>query len=61
MSTHYRLLKKVPASDLFDGRLEEFGVREHVVPKRRPERVDCLLTVATTCGFTLMMTALSAA
>jgi hypothetical protein len=30
MSTDFRLLKKVPACDLFDGRLEEFGVREHV-------------------------------
>jgi hypothetical protein len=42
MSTDYRLLKKVPGSngplakvpacDLFDGRLEEFGVREHDWP-----------------------------
>jgi hypothetical protein len=30
MSTDYRLLGKVPACDLFDGHLEEFGVREHV-------------------------------
>lgn len=29
MSTNYRLLKAVPACDLFDGRLEEFGIREH--------------------------------
>ena len=28
MSTDYRLLRKVPACVLFDGRLEEFGVRE---------------------------------
>ena len=27
---HYRLMKNVPACDLFDGRLAEFGVREHV-------------------------------
>jgi len=32
MSTDYHLLKKVPACDLFDGRLEGFGVREHVKP-----------------------------
>ena len=32
MSTHYCLLKKVPACDLFDGRLKEFGVGEHVHP-----------------------------
>jgi hypothetical protein len=30
MSTDYRLLRKVSACDMFDGRLEEFGVREHV-------------------------------
>ena len=30
MSTDYCLLKKVPACDLFDGRLEQFGVRESV-------------------------------
>ena len=29
MSTDYALLKKVSACDLFDGRLEELGVREH--------------------------------
>ena len=33
MSTDYRLLKPVSACDLFDGRLEEFGVREIVPPK----------------------------
>jgi hypothetical protein len=33
MSTDYRLLREVPACDLFDGRLEEFGVREHVTPE----------------------------
>ena len=30
MSTDYRPLKKVRACELFDGRLEAFGVREHV-------------------------------
>jgi hypothetical protein len=29
ISTEYRLLKSVLASDLFDGRLEKFGVQEH--------------------------------
>jgi len=29
MSTDYRILKTVLAADLFDGRLEEYGVREH--------------------------------
>ena len=38
MSTDYRLLKKVPACDLFDGRLEEFGVREHVKPEATTEK-----------------------
>jgi hypothetical protein len=32
MSTDYSPLKKVRACDLFDGRLDEFGVREHVKP-----------------------------
>ena len=32
MSTDYRPLKKVSARDLFDGRLEAFGVREHLEP-----------------------------
>ena len=38
MSTDYRLLRKVPACDLFDGRLEEFGVREHVKPEATTEK-----------------------
>jgi hypothetical protein len=38
MSTDYRLLKKVAACDLFDGRLEEFGVREHVTPEATTEK-----------------------
>src|SRR5262245_2563674 len=37
MSTYYRLPKKVPACDLFDGRLEEFGIREHVKPEATTE------------------------
>jgi hypothetical protein len=31
MSTDYALLRKVSARDLFDGRLETFGVREEIV------------------------------
>src|SRR6476646_9503617 len=38
MSTDYCLLKKVPACDLFDGRLEGFGVREHVKPDATTEK-----------------------
>jgi hypothetical protein len=37
MSTHYRLLRNIPACDIFDGRLEEFGVREHVAPEATTE------------------------
>ena len=37
MSTDYRLLRKASACDLFDGRLEEFGVREHVKPEATTE------------------------
>ena len=42
MSTDYRLLRKVPACDLFDGRLEEFGVREHVKPEATTEKIRLL-------------------
>ena len=42
MSTDYCLLKKVPGCDLFDGRLEGFGVREHVGPDETTERQRCL-------------------
>jgi len=42
MSTDYALLKKIPACDLFDGRLEEFGVREHVKPDETTEKSRCL-------------------
>ena len=30
MSTYYAPLNKIRAGDLFDGRLEKFGVREHI-------------------------------
>jgi hypothetical protein len=42
MSTDYRLLEKVPASDLFDGRLERFHVREHVKADETTETNRCL-------------------
>ena len=61
MSTDYCLLKKVPACDLFDGRLEGFGVREHVKPDATTEKSRLLTVVAIICGFILVMTALSAA
>ncbi|MGB9271840.1 MAG: hypothetical protein WCB74_21865, partial [Pseudolabrys sp.] len=39
MSTDYRLIRiNVPACDLFDDRLEEFGVREHVMPEETTEK-----------------------
>jgi hypothetical protein len=42
MSTRYRPLKKIAASQLFDGRLEEFGIREHVQPGETTETITCL-------------------
>jgi hypothetical protein len=48
MSTDFRLLKRILASDLLDGRLEAFGVRERValdhesVLARTPETYRCL-------------------
>jgi hypothetical protein len=41
MSTSYCLLKKVRACELFDGRLEAFGIREHVNDETT-ERRRCL-------------------
>src|SRR6516162_142624 len=42
MSTDYRLLRKVRSCDLFDGRLEEFGVGEHVKPDETTKKSRCL-------------------
>ena len=42
MSTEFRLLQTVRACDLFDGRLEEFGVREHVKPDQTTKKTRCL-------------------
>ena len=36
MSTDFRMMKKISASDFFDGRLEKFGVRKLLGP--RPEK-----------------------
>jgi hypothetical protein len=43
MSTSYCPRKKVPACNLFDGRLAAFGVREHVEPDETTERRRCLI------------------
>jgi hypothetical protein len=37
MSTDYRLIAEVSACEVFDGRLEEFGVREHIMPDTTTE------------------------
>src|SRR6516165_7790930 len=42
MSTDFVSLKKIAARDLFDGRLEEFGVLEHVKPDETTETKRCL-------------------
>ncbi len=41
MSTNYYFVKKIPAGDFFDGRLEKFGVREHHA-KDTTEQWKCL-------------------
>ena len=42
MSTHFRLSEKVTAFAVFDGRLEKFGVREHVKPDETTAQRRCL-------------------
>ena len=42
MSTYYSLIKKIPGDDVFDGRLEEFGIREHIVPGQTTNTYRCL-------------------
>lgn len=42
MSTGYRTLKKVNAQELFDGRLEPYGVREQIVPDSTTTGKRCL-------------------
>ena len=43
MSTDFRLLKRVLADELFDGRLEEFGVHEHMEPGSTTKTTRCLI------------------
>jgi hypothetical protein len=42
MSTDFCLLNRVRASDLFDGRLTNFGIREHIVPDATTASNRCL-------------------
>lgn len=42
MSTEYKSLKEIPFSELFDGRLERFGVREHIKDGKTDDRRRCL-------------------
>jgi hypothetical protein len=42
MSTDYRTLKKVSAQELFDGCLEEYGVREHINADTTTNNWRCL-------------------
>jgi hypothetical protein len=42
MSTYWSLFKKIPDCDVFDGRLEEFGIREHIVPDKTTDTYRCL-------------------
>ena len=42
MSISFHLLNEVASSDLFDGRLERFGVREHLKPDETSEMWRCL-------------------
>jgi len=42
MSTYYSLIKKIPGDDVFDGRLEEFGIREHIEPGQTTNTYRCL-------------------
>jgi hypothetical protein len=42
MSTYYRPLRKIRASQLFDGRLSAFGVSEHFKPDMTSPTTRCL-------------------
>jgi hypothetical protein len=42
MSTDYSPLEQISFSDLFNGRLEDFAVREHLVPDKTTEHCRCL-------------------
>ena len=42
MSTDYVTMKEIPFDDLFDGRLEKFGVREHIKDDEASDTRRCL-------------------
>jgi hypothetical protein len=42
MSMYWGLIKKIPGADVFDGRLEKFGIREHAVPDKTIDTYRCL-------------------
>jgi len=42
LSTYWRLIKNIPGCDVFDGRLQEFGIREHIVPGETTDTYRCL-------------------
>ena len=42
MSTYYRPVTMIPLLDLLDGRLDQFGVRERMVPGETTEKERCL-------------------
>ena len=42
MSTYYRSLSPISFDELFDGRLEKFGVYEHIVPGEASDTERCL-------------------
>ena len=42
MSTDFRPLTKIRACQLFDGRLEELGVYEHINPETTTIKTRCL-------------------
>jgi hypothetical protein len=41
MSMYWGLIKKIPGADVFDGRLEKFGIREHAVPDKTIDTYRC--------------------
>jgi hypothetical protein len=45
MSMYYRLRKSIKADELFDGRLEAFGVREEVRPEGTADRYPSFMKV----------------
>jgi hypothetical protein len=39
MSTYWGLIKNIRGCDVFDGRLEAFSIREHIVPVMQPQPI----------------------